>query len=282
MNWNDAGAMAVAEWARQGRGFPVRDTYDKLAGSDDRISEQIVQLRKSWGMTPGDWYVCLHMRDAATRGNVEGTGESIRNTEWRNYLDSVEHILSMGGWVVRMGGPKAPPLPPMDRVIDYAHAAEKSPEMDIRLVRNARMFIGTTSGFSYVASSFGIPSAIVDAISSIGLLWTTQTRFTTKLVRSRTGRTLSLAELTSDRFRWSLANFETLARAELMVKDNSPDEILEAVKEVLNLASAELPSLAEPSLPAWKAGFEIPDFFGAASPSKYFVDKHRDLLQCPG
>jgi putative glycosyltransferase (TIGR04372 family) len=253
--------------------------YDKLAGSDHRISEQVDQLRRKWGMTPSDWYVCLHMRDAATRGNLEGAGESIRNTEWRNYLEAVEYILSIGGWVVRMGGPKAPQLPPMARVIDYAHTAEKSPEMDIHLVRNARAFIGTTSGFAYVATSFGVPCALVDAISSIGLLWTKQTRFTTKLVRTRTGRSLTLAELTSDRFRWSLANFETLARAELTVEDNSPDEILEAVKEVLTLASTELAGNAGSSAPTWNAGFEIPDFFGAASPSGYFVDKHRDLLK---
>jgi putative glycosyltransferase (TIGR04372 family) len=218
------------------------------------------------------------MRDAATRGNIEGVGESIRNTDLENYRDAIQHVSSMGGWVVRMGGPRAPPLPRIDRVIDYAHTPEKTPEMDIHLVRHARMFIGTTSGFAYVASSLGTPSAIVDAISSIGLLLPKQTRFATKLVRTRTGRMLSLAELTSDRFRWSLANFETLARAELTVEDNSPDEVLETVKEVLTLTSAGSESVGLPAA-SWKTGFEIPDFFGAASPSGYFVEKHRQLLQ---
>jgi putative glycosyltransferase (TIGR04372 family) len=278
LNWNDAGAMAVAEWERQGRGFPLRESYDKRARGD-AVSSQFDQLRRQWGMTSGDWYACLHMRDAATRGNTEGEGESIRNTEVRNYLDVIEHVVSMGGWVVRMGGPKAPPLPPMERVIDYAHTIFKSPEMDIHLVRHARMFIGTTSGFAYVASAFGIPSAIVDAISSIGLLWPKQTRFTTKLVRTRSGRMLSLAELTSNRFRWSLANYESLAKAGLTVEDNSPDEILAAAKEVLTLASAKDQSPADVLQPEWKAGFEIPDFFGGASPSRYFVEKHRNLLQ---
>jgi putative glycosyltransferase (TIGR04372 family) len=278
VNWNDAGAMAVAEWERQGRGFPLRDAYDERAGSDDRVSDQFDRFRRKYGMADGDWYVCLHMRDAATRGNIEGVGESIRNTDLENYRDAIQHVSSMGGWVVRMGGPRAPPLPRIDRVIDYAHTPEKTPEMDIHLVRHARMFIGTTSGFAYVASSLGTPSAIVDAISSIGLLLPKQTRFATKLVRTRTGRMLSLAELTSDRFRWSLANFETLARAELTVEDNSPDEVLETVKEVLTLTSAGSESVGLPAA-SWKTGFEIPDFFGAASPSGYFVEKHRQLLQ---
>jgi putative glycosyltransferase (TIGR04372 family) len=270
--------MAVAEWERQGRPTPIREAYDKLAVADHKFSEQFDQFRRKCGMASNDWYVCLHTRDAATRGNVEGVGESIRNTEMLNYFEAIKHIVSVGGWVIRMGGPKAPPLPPMERVIDYAHTADKSTEMDIHLIRNARMFVGTTSGFTYVASSFGIPSAIVNAISSMGLLWTKQTRFTTKLVRTRTGRPLSLADLTSDRYRWSLANFETLARAELTVEDNTPDEILETVREVLALPFAGPIKNDVPSVAAWKAGFEIPDFFGAASPSEYFVDKHSGLL----
>ncbi|WP_315782723.1 TIGR04372 family glycosyltransferase [Bradyrhizobium sp. SZCCHNPS1003] len=278
VNWNDAGAMAVAEWQRQGRGAHLRDRYDGLSTTGE-VCARFDRLRTSWGMTPKDWYVCLHMRDAATRGNVEGEGESIRNTELRNYFDAVNHIVSLGGWVVRMGGPKAPQLPPMKQVIDYAHSVDKSAEMDIHIVRHARAFIGTTSGFSYVASSFDIPSAIVDAISSIGLLWTKNTRFTTKLVRTQQGRLLSLAELTSEQFRWSLANFESLDRAGLTVEDNSSDEILEATKEVTGLALVEPDANAPTADPSWTRGFENPDFFGASRPSRYFIDKRRELLQ---
>ncbi|WP_170323277.1 TIGR04372 family glycosyltransferase [Bradyrhizobium sp. STM 3809] len=278
MNWNDAGAMAVAEWERQGRALPLVTAYDSRPATH-LTSERFERARRKWGIMPGDWYVCLHMRDAATRGNIEGMGESIRNTELQNYLDAIEHVRSMGGWIIRMGGPKAPPLPPMDRVIDYAHSVEKDAEMDIHLVRHAKMFIGTTSGFAYVASSLGVPSAMVDAISSMGLLWTKQTRFATKPVRTQAGRLLSLSELTSDRFRWALANFETLAEAGLTVESNTPDEILETVKEVLSLAFSKPPAPMPPA--KWQAGFELPDFFGAASPSSYFLDKHPDLLRSP-
>jgi len=282
VNWNDAGAMAVAEWERRGGGFPLRNRYDQRTAANDRIVTHFERVRRSWGMTSSDWYTCLHMRDSATRGDIDGVGQSIRNTKFEDYIDAIKYIVSMGGWVIRMGGPKAPPLPPMERVIDYAHAAEKSPDMDIHLVRNARIFIGTTSGFAYVASSLGVPSAIVDAISSIGLLWTKQTRFTTKPVYTETGRMLSLSELTSDRWRWSLAGFETLARAGLRVESNSPDEILETVKETFALTLAEPQDASEFPIHDWNSGFEIPDFFGAASPSKYFLEKHPSLLRnCP-
>jgi hypothetical protein len=54
--------------------------------------------------------------------------------------------------------------------------------MDIRLMRTARMFIGITSGFAHVASSFGIRTAMVNALSSIGLIWCKGTRFALKPV----------------------------------------------------------------------------------------------------
>jgi putative glycosyltransferase (TIGR04372 family) len=90
-----------------------------------------------------------------------------------------------------MGGSKAPALPPMARVIDYARSPDQMAKMDIHLVRKARMFIGTTSGFAYVASNFGIPTAMVNAISSVGLLWSVDTRFALKPIHTRDARMLS-------------------------------------------------------------------------------------------
>ena len=155
MYWNDAGGLAVETWDAQDRGFPLRDIYDQRALSNPRLEEKFHALKQQWGLGPTDWFVCLHMRDAATRGDTQGAGESIRNTSFDNYESAIRYITSQGGWVLRMGSPKVAPLPKMERVIDYARDPSQSLGMDIHLVRHARMFIGTTSGFAYVASSFG-------------------------------------------------------------------------------------------------------------------------------
>jgi putative glycosyltransferase (TIGR04372 family) len=276
MYWNDAGGAAVNRWDAEGRGFPLRDIYDRRLLSDDSPETILADLRKKWGMAPDDWYVCLHMRDSSTRGDKVGAGESIRNTTFENYTAAVRYVTDQGGWVIRMGGSKAPALPPMARVIDYARSPDQMAKMDIHLVRKARMFIGTTSGFAYVASNFGIPTAMVNAISSVGLLWSVDTRFALKPIHTRDGRMLSQREATSERWRWAYPTHESLARAGLTVSENSADEILETVKEVFALTAERTPAPSHSALiETWRAAVSIPGFYGSALPSTYFLEKYR-------
>ncbi len=276
MYWNDAGAMALHEWEAQDRGFPLRDIYDQRFISHE-VNDTHTALLKKWGMKPSDWYVCLHMRDAQTRGDTEGLGESIRNTAFENYIEAIRYITGQGGWVIRMGGSKAPKLPEMPRVIDYAHSPDRSAHMDLHLVRKARLFIGTTSGFAYVASSFGIPTAMVNAISSIGLLWSQDTRFALKPIQTKEGRLLSQQEVISEKWRWAYPTHESLAAAGLSVRENTPDEILETVKEVFELTSQNTSSSNLSLLDEWKSSMKTaPCFYGSSLPSHYFLKKYAD------
>ena len=97
-----------------------------------------------------------------------------------------------------------------------------------------------TSGFAYVASSFGIPTSMVNALSSVGLLWSGDTRFALKPVHTRDGRMLSLSDVTSEKWRWAFPTYETVQSAELVVGESSADEILETTKEALDLSSGAL------------------------------------------
>ena len=278
--WNDAGSLALKQWESRQRTFPLRDIYDRRLLADNRIELTYQDYRRRWGMADGDWFVCLHVRDAQTRNDTDGVGESIRNASLASYLDAVRHITGCGGWVVRMGGRKVPPFPPMERVVDYARSDDAFPEMDIHLMRRARMFIGTTSGFAYVASSFGIPTAMVNALSSIGLLWSRDTRFALKPVHSADGRMLSLSEWTSERYRWAYPTHESVARAELIVSESSSDEILETVREVLEISDPLRKGPAPGVDGSWERHVQVPGFFGSSRPSRYFLEKYaRDLLR---
>jgi putative glycosyltransferase (TIGR04372 family) len=277
MYWNDAGAVALQQWEGEDRGFPLRDIYDTRLRIDDHAETLYRSLRQKWGLAADDWFVCLHMRDADTRGEKLGVGESIRSATIGNYLDTVRFITEMGGWVIRMGGRKAPPLPDMPRLIDYARSEYQIPEMDIHLMRRARMFIGTTSGFAYVASSFGIPTAMVNALSSVGLLWSKDTRFSLKPVHTRDGRMLSLSDVTSEEWRWAFPTYETVTSAGLVVSESSSDEILETTKEVLDISSGRLPAMV-PLDDSWVKCVNIPGFFGSSRPSRYFLEKYSASL----
>lgn len=272
--WNDAGSRALKQWQDMGLGYPLRDVYDRTYRLADETQAAFQSFREAFGMKPGDWFVCLHMREASARGEINGVGETVRNAELEDYLDAVRYITSRGGWVVRMGASSVSPFPKMERVIDYARSAHRSALMDIHLVREAAFFIGTTSGFAYVASSFGVPSALVNCISSIGLLWTNNSRFALKPVRTAEGRLLTQSEVVSEKYRWAYPTYESLSRAGLKLSCSSADEILETVKEVADIALGTSTPYDASLRARWEASLGMPEFFGASLPSRYFLDKY--------
>ena len=164
--WQEAGALAIAQWEKEGRGHPLRDEYDRVFGSSPEVAESFERIREKWGMKPGDWYVCLHTRDASHYFELTGTGQTYRNSPIEAYLDAIRFVTGKGGWVIKLGGPNSPKLPAMERTVDYAFSGLRSDLLDIHLIRNAKVFIGTTSGLTNVAISFGIPSAIVNCITT--------------------------------------------------------------------------------------------------------------------
>jgi len=274
MYWNDAGAIALHQWESQSRGYPLREIYDRRFGDGSLVAIEFNGLRNKWGMSDSDWYVCLHMRDAGMRNEREGVGETVRNTSMENYIDAIRFITDRGGWVIRMGGPKVPPLPNMDRVVDYAISGEASPALDIHIVRMSRMFIGTTSGFAYVATSFGIPTAMVNAITSLGQIWTRNTRFALKLIRTSDGRLLTQRDLTSEKWRWTFPTYESLMAAGLQVAENSSDEILETVKETFVLTESSESFFTDNILETWTKSLSFPEYYGCSQPSLYFLKKY--------
>eukprot|EP01043_Picozoa_sp_COSAG02_P099122 COSAG02_NODE_35245_length_471_cov_1.088710_1_plen_83_part_01 len=68
----------------------------------------------------GRRYVCLHTRDASHYAEVDGTGQTHRNSPIETYLDAIRAVTDKGGWVIKLGGPNSPRLPSLDRTIDYA------------------------------------------------------------------------------------------------------------------------------------------------------------------
>jgi putative glycosyltransferase (TIGR04372 family) len=284
--WQEAGALAIQQWEREGRGHPMRDAYDEVFGQSDFINEGFANIRKKWGMKPDDWYVCLHTRDAAHYLEFNGTGQTHRNAPLEASLDAVRFITAKGGWVIKMGGPNSPKLPQIDRTIDYALSGFKADLLDIQLIRNARAFIGTTSGLTNVAISFGIPSAIVNAITTDAQLWNSNVRFVLKPVRRADGAVLTQRQLTSTPWRWRVFDAIVLGRSGGHPENNSADEILEAVKEVEALSNGRSADFetdydAAGLLSRWKRQLTLPHFYGTSRPSLWYLKKYeKEFLNC--
>jgi putative glycosyltransferase (TIGR04372 family) len=284
VQWSEAAALALRQWDEEGRPPPLRAEFDRKFRSNENLAKSLDQSRHSWGMGPDDWYVCLHLRDGAFYGEAEGLGQSHRNSDVENYRAAIEYITGLGGWVIKLGAKESPKLPSMPRVIDYARSPYKSSLMDLSLIRGARLFIGTTSGLTNVPISFGTPSALVNCISTDAQLWHSQVRFITKQIILENGSTVAQTELTRSPWRWRVFDAAVLARHGATPTDNTSDEILETVKEVMALATGTIDDYvagvgaAGDLKSRWQENLSMPHYYGGAQMSLYYLKKHETSL----
>ena len=277
--WQEAGALAIMQWETEGRGHVLRDAYDRIFGATPQVQDVFRRMRKAWGMKPDDWYVCLHTRDASHYAEVDGTGQTHRNSPIETYLDAIRAVTDKGGWVIKLGGPNSPRLPSLDRTIDYALSDFRSELMDICLIRNARAFIGTTSGLTNVAISFGVPSALVNCITTDPQLWNRDVRFALKPVRLADGTMLTQAQLTTAPWRWRLFDAGVLDRNGAHPQNNTADEIRAVAEEVVDLASGRhVNGGSQRLLARWQEQLPTPHYYGTSRISAYYLSKYEAAL----
>ena len=105
------------------------------------------------GLPEDAWFVCLHVRETGFHKD-QGCW---RSADINNYIGAIHEVTSRGGWVVRMGDVTMKKLPDMERVIDYPFTDAKSDLVDVYLISECRVFIGTPSGLLEVAAMFQRP-----------------------------------------------------------------------------------------------------------------------------
>ncbi len=226
--WARAAARAHILWARQARPPLLRLTeLDQASGQ-----YQLAQL----GIPEGAWYVALHARDSGYYGEGSTGGNAHRNAAIEDYVPAIREITDRGGYVVRLGDHTMKPLPKMDRVIDYACSPGKSPALDLFILATSRFVIGTTSGLTNVALSFGTPMLLVNCISNDWQAWTDQVDFILKKVYDRRRqRYLRLHELCSRRILGHLINFVVMEQMGYSIHANSAEEIRAATAYKLDV-----------------------------------------------
>jgi putative glycosyltransferase (TIGR04372 family) len=279
--WTRAAARAQYAWAAGGYGPLIElSEEDRQFGSD---------LLEELGIEKGAWYVAFHSREGGYYAETAGGMSSHRNARIEDYFPAFEEITSRGGYVVRLGDASMRPLPPMPRVIDYARSPLKSSRMDLFLLATSRFVVGTTSGLTTVALSFGTPMLLVNCISNDWQLWTDTADFMVKKIYDRHQRRyLSLAETFRPPLQGYLINNLVLERHGYYAEPNSPEEILAAVRYKLDVVTGEQPR-ADDSHPLVKKYREAlaanPFMFGAARPVLPFLASNPDLLippsECP-
>lgn len=265
--WAHAAACAQIAWARQKRPPLLRLTdLDRAFGR---------YALKQMGIPEDAWFVALHVREGGYYAEGSTSANAHRNASIEDYLPGVKEITDRGGYVIRLGDHTMKPFPPMDRVIDYAHSALKSPTLDLVILATSRFVVGTTSGLTNVALSFGTPMVLVNCISSDWQIWTDQVDFILKKVHDRhKGRLLSLAELCSLPILGQLINNMAMHLAGYTVQANTAEEIRAAIayKTEVALGLRRRADENDPIIRQYRQAIaHTPYIFGAARPVPTFI-----------
>jgi putative glycosyltransferase (TIGR04372 family) len=215
-----------AEWEAQGR--------------PPLLSVSAEHRQRGWaaladrGVPRDAWFVCLHVREGGFQYESERRKHEARNADILTYLPAIREITERGGWVVRLGHPGAKPLPALPQVIDYARSGLRADWMDVFLIGCCRFVVGTDSGPSSVPVAFGVPVVLSNVYPASARPWSRRDLYLPKLLWSEAEeRYLSFRELFRPPF-YDKPIGDILPGLRTRVVDNGPDELREAVAEMLD------------------------------------------------
>lgn len=263
-------AWRVAEkaWAEAGRG-PV------VSMSAERLAVGRAQLARI-GLPADAWFVALHVRDPSFHGESHGRNRldlASRDADVATYFQAIERVVARGGHVVRLGSPKAPALPAMRGLVDYAHSEVRSAELDIVAIASARAIITTMSGPLSVSTALGTPSVHTNGIAS-ALGAGVRDIWVPKLLRRKADRRLlSLAEMLGAPFRGEIRGsaYEDYG---IDLVPNAPEDIADATDELLDRLDGRPPR----DDPEVEAVFARTSNVFTAPISASFLARHRSSL----
>jgi putative glycosyltransferase (TIGR04372 family) len=183
---------------------------------DDMTAKGWAHLR-SIGIA-ASWFVTLHAR----QGGLYGDDHSVRNiADIRTYRSAIKRINDTGGAVIRIGAGKAEPV---DGLIDLGGSPDW---LDTFLISRCRFFIGSNSGPSVAACTFGVPVLICN-FAPRNSLFPHPVTLLRKHVRNADGEEVGLSDPAG--MEWSK---DRLAKEGWTSVDNTEAEIAEAVEGML-------------------------------------------------
>ena len=240
-----------------------------------------------FGLRDVDWFVAVHIRQSSELD--QGEMHSYRNATLDSFFEMFDAVRDLGGAIVRLGDRDMDRLPSMPRVVDYAHLRAKPSSMDVRLASSARLFVGSTSGPLALAGVQGTPIVGVNmAPFGAARVWGPKDIFCPKLYFSlEMGRTLTFAEVVgSSSPRLADIRFsEGFARERIALIETPGDEILEATLEGLKIGRYK--STPPPKIRKLQAELDALfdqgnySFYSKSKASRYFLEKHRQLIESP-
>jgi len=192
-------------------------------------------------LPPGRPFVTVHVRDS---GFYNDTNRTTRNADIRSYEPAFRYLIESGFIVVRLGDPSMVRIDDMvarcgPGLVDYPHLPARSTFLDIYLAASCEFFLGCNSGVQALAIIFNKPSCLVNYYNaSTCLAYRPGDLSTFKKIRNTADGSLVPFE---DMLRPPLSEniqLGELRRLGYELEDNSPEEILETVREFFETRTA--------------------------------------------
>lgn len=199
---------------------------------DEPMRRCVIDL-EAMGIGPDDWFVCLHVRTSAFHKDQA----DYRNGRFEHCYLAIDHIIGLGGKVIRMGDIGAGIVTrPRPGLIDYPNTRWKSELMDLYLIKRCRFYIGTQSGILDTSYLLQTPTLSVNSVHFDMRSPNPCDRVLYKNIRRKgESRPLSIAEALN-KYHDILAT-DWYRRYEFV--ENSDEEILAAVKEFISVIDGE-------------------------------------------
>jgi putative glycosyltransferase (TIGR04372 family) len=196
---------------------------------------------KNLGINNDDKFICLIVRD----GEYLKEHEPEKNWDYHNYRDCdiknfelvSNYLTSLGYYVFRMGAKVSKPmLTNNKKVIDYATIGIRSEFLDIFLSAHCEFGISTQLGFDSLIGMFNKPLVFVSVAPIVHVRSVNKKHLTIfkHHLSIKSQKNLNLSEI----FELDLANAldsKIYENKGISLIENSPEEIKEATKEMLEL-----------------------------------------------
>ena len=204
-------------------------------------------LIQSLGIPNSSRYVCLLVRDSNYLNTYlpgqDWSHHDIRNASVANYSKAALYLAELGYYVVRVGKyVKNKFAVSHPQIIDYANHPLRSDFLDIYLSAHCDFFISSTTGLDSVPQLFRRPVLLTNVAPFYGQLqyWYPCILFIPKMLAYKeTKQFLSFYEVGHlEGKHKNILQYLDVMGLELL--ENTADEILDAVKEMVSLVSGHL------------------------------------------
>lgn len=202
---------------------------------DSEVNRAKVKLSSI--LPPDAKFVVLHVRDA---GFYNDARRQTRGADIGTYEKAIKYLIDEGYYIVRIGHSSADSIVEMQervgsQLVDYAWSSIRSDFLDCYLTSKCAFYIGCSSGPSALPDVFGVPTCNVNVYTAAtATLFLEQNLATFKKIIDKESKALiPFKQLVTQPFDRNLQASELEKNGAELV-NNTPDEILDTVKEFVN------------------------------------------------